>query len=116
MTKTEIEFLRNAGFTLAEIMAMVGPMQNNENQVAAAADQPAVSQQSAQIPLPEPTPAPADPQPALAPAAPPSLDNNPEMTRLLTQILAAVQAGNRQKAENPQPEKLSPEEIAGKLY
>ena len=113
MTKTEIEFLRNAGFTLAEIMAMAAPVQNDENQAAAAADQPAVSQQNAQIPSPEPAPAPV--QPAAAPV-PPAADNNPAMTEILNKILNAIQAGNRSSAQIAAPEIKSPEEIAGQLY
>lgn len=125
MTKAEIEFLRAAGFSIAEIMAM-NPVQTVET---ADADQPgsdAAAGQNAQIGAPAPSmlsaQAPEQPaQPAAAPAqtAPTqqaSTDNNPEMTRLLAQILAAVQAGNRSGAAMPTPEKKSPEEIAGQLY
>ena len=127
MTKAEIEFLRAAGFSIAEIMAM-NPVQNDG---PAAADQPGsgtAAGQNAQTETPaQPAPSaqapeqPAQPaagpaQTAPSPAAPPATDNNPEMTRLLAQILAAVQAGNRSGAALPTPEKKSPEEIAGELY
>ena len=117
MTRQEIDFLRAAGYSIAEIMAMQ-PAQNAEPDPAGSQAQ---DQQSAQpaAPAPEPAPQaqPAAPTPAPAPAQPAPLpDNNPQMTELLTKILAAVQAGNRSAASQPTPEKLSPEEIAGKLY
>lgn len=113
MTRQEIEFLRAAGFSIAEIMAMQ-PAQNNAPDPAGS---PAPDQQPAQ-PAPAQTPEPKPAEPA-QPAQPVQLaqpDNNPQMTELLTKILAAVQAGNRSAASQPTPEKLSPEEIAGKLY
>lgn len=108
MTKEEIEFLRAAGFTLAEIMAM----QNDENKAAAPAGSAAEPQQTAQK-EPDPTPASA-PAAGTQPAA--AGDNNPELTKILTQILGAIQAGNRSGAALTTPEKKSPEEIAGMLY
>ena len=107
MTKAEIEFLRAAGFSIAEIMAL-SPVQSDET---AAAPQPASSAQAPEQPA-QPAAGPAQ----TAPAQPASTDTNPEMTRLLAQILAAVQAGNRSGAALPTPEKKSPEEIAGELY
>lgn len=117
MKKTEIEFLRAAGFSIAEIMAM----QPAGDQGAAPAQADPTAQAAAEQPAPETAPAtdpaPTQPAPAAAgaPAAQPA-DNNPEMTALLKQILAAVQAGNRSGAQMATPEKLTPEEIAGKLY
>ena len=110
MTRQEIEFLRAAGFSIAEIMAMQ-PAQNSEPDPVGS---PAQEQQPAQpAPVQTPEPKPAEPAQPAQPALP---DNNPQMTELLTKILAAVQAGNRSAASQPTPEKLSPEEIAGKLY
>lgn len=119
MKKTEIEFLRAAGFTIAEIMSMEPAPAGD--QTSAGDQQPAAAgdQAPAQTPAADPTPAAADPTPAAAPAqqAPAAQpDNNPAMTALLQQILAAVQAGNRSGAALPTPEKKSPEEIAGQLY
>lgn len=103
MTKQEIEFLRSAGFTLAEIMAM----------------QPAADPAPKPAPAPaepEPKPVPSDTPPAPAPAPSPSPDPQAAMIDRLDKILAAVQAGNRAVASIETPPKLSPEEIAGKLY
>ena len=117
MSKQEIEFLRASGFTIAEIMAM---------QPAGAVDQDPTPAPEPVQPAPAPAPEPAQPatQPAApapaqtpGPQTPPApLDNNAEMTKLLQQILGAIQSGNRSAATIPTPEKLTPEEIAGKLY
>lgn len=126
MTKAEIEFLRAAGFSIAEIMAM-SPVQSDETATVTQPGSDTAAGQNAQTETPaQPASgaqAPEQPaQPAAgpaqtAPAQPASTDTNPEMTRLLTQILAAVQAGNRSGAALPTPEKKkSPEEIAGELY
>ena len=115
MTRQEIDFLRAAGYSIAEIMAMQ-PAQNADPDPAGSKAQ---DQQTAQpsAPAPEPAPQPQAAAPEPAPAQPAPLpDNNPELTKLLTKILDAVQAGNRSAASQPTPEKLSPEEIAGKLY
>lgn len=118
MTKAEIEFLRAAGFSLAEIMAM-NPAQNAQENSSAASANPV---QNAQTPAPDPTPAPAQTPPSPAepatPAAAPAQDGDPQTAMLdkLDKILAAVQAGNRSGAAMPTPEKKSIEEIAGQLY
>lgn len=116
MKKTEIEFLRAAGFSIAEIMAMepapAGDQASAGDQQPAASGDPAPAQTPAADPAP--AAAPAQQAPAASPAAQP--DNNPAMTALLQQILAAVQAGNRSGAALPTPEKKTPEEIAGQLY
>ena len=105
MTKQEIEFLRAAGFTLGEIMAM--QPQNDTTPAPAPAPVPA---QPA-----EPAPAPAQPaEPAPAPA--PDVAGSAEVQKILGQILAAIQSGNRQSASIEPPPRLTPEEIAGKLY
>ena len=104
MTKQEIEFLRNAGFTLAEIMAM--------QPAADPAPEPAPA--PAADPKPEPAPVPSDPAPAPAPA--PSPDPQAAMIDRLDKILAAVQAGNRSGASLTPPAKETVEDIAGKLY
>lgn len=123
MTKAEIEFLRAAGFSIAEIMAMT-PVQSDETAAAPQPGSGTAAGQNAQTETPAQPAQPAPEQPAqpaagpaqTAPAQSASTDTNPEMTRLLTQILAAVQAGNRSGAALPTPEKKSPEEIAGELY
>lgn len=121
MTKAEIEFLRAAGFSIAEIMAMT-PVQNDEKEAAATAGSDAAAGQNAQIPIPKPTPDPAQTiTPPAEPAAPaatpaPAGDLQSAMLDKLDKLLAAVQAGNRSGAAMPTPEKKSVEEIAGQLY
>ena len=100
MTKQEIEFLRAAGFTLGEIMAM----QAQESPAPAEA-----------APTPAPAPEPK-PEPSPAPAPAPDVAGSGEVQKILGQILAAIQSGNRQAASIDPPPKLTPEEIAGKLY
>ena len=108
MTKAEIEFLRSAGFTLEEIMAMY-PAQNDENNAADPAGSTPPDNQNAQN---------AETAPAQAPAAPAQSAGDPQTAMLdkLDKILAAVQAGNRSGASVQTPEKKTPEEIAGQLY
>lgn len=123
MTKAEIEFLRAAGFSIPEIMAM-NPAHNAQSP---APDPTPAPVQNAQTPAPDPTPAPAQTAPAPAePAAPaaqatvpaqtPAGDLQSAMLDKLDKLLAAVQAGNRSGANIQPPEKKSPEEIAGILY
>lgn len=134
MKRNEIEFLRAAGFSIAEIMTME-TVQNDEKGAAAPAGSEPAAGQNAQTEPAQPAAAPAqtDPAPAApapaqtapaasadnnpaqtAPAA--SLDNNPAMTEILNKILAAIQSQNRADASIPTPEKKSPEEIAAQLY
>lgn len=124
MTKAEIEFLRSAGFSVAEIMAM-NPRQNDEkgNTAGGGSTPPAV--QTAQNPAPDPTPAPAQTPPAPAPAETPaqpapaqSAAGDPQTVIIdkLDKLIAAIQAGNRAGASVQTPEKKTPEEIAGQLY
>lgn len=108
MTKAEIEFLRAAGFSISEIMAM-NPVQNDENGQAATAGSAPVTAQNAQTPALDPTPTPA-------PAQTPAGDLQSAMLDKLDKLLAAVQAGNRSGAAMPTPEKKTVEEIAGQLY
>ena len=116
MTKAEIEFLRAAGFSIAEIMAM-NPQQNDENDDPARGGSTSAAGQNAQNAESAPTPAPAEPAtPAAAPAQTPAGDPQSAMLDKLDKILAAVQAGNRSGAAMPTPEKKSVEEIAGQLY
>ena len=121
MTKAEIEFLRAAGFSLTEIMAM-NPVQNAQTP---APDPTPAPVQNAQTPaLAEPAtpaaqtpPAPAEPAtPAAAPDQTLAGDLQSAMLDKLDKLLAAVQAGNRSGAAMPTPEKKSVEEIAGQLY
>lgn len=111
MTKAEIEFLRSAGFSIAEIMAM-NPQQNDENGEAAQAGSTPPAGQNAQNTEPAPTPAPAEPAPTQ------SAPGDPQAVILdkLDKLIAAVQAGNRSGASVQTPEKKTPEEIAGQLY
>lgn len=123
MTKAEIEFLRAAGFSIAEIMAM-NPVQNDKNGQAATAGSTPATAQNAQTPAQDPTPAPAQTPPApdepatpaAAPAQTPAGDLQSAMLDKLDKLLAAVQAGNRSGAAMPTPEKKTVEEIAGQLY
>ena len=124
MTKAEIEFLRSAGFSVAEIMSM-NPQQNAQENSSAASENPV---QTTQNPAPDPTPAPAQtppapatPAPAETPAQPApaqSAAGDPQTVILdkLDKLIAAIQAGNRSGASVPTPEKKTPEEIAGQLY
>lgn len=111
MTKAEIEFLRSAGFSVAEIMAM-NPQQNDENSEAASAGSTPPAGQNAQNTEPAPAPAPAEPAPTQAPAG----DPQAVILDKLDKLIAAVQAGNRSGASVQTPEKKTPEEIAGQLY
>lgn len=124
MTKAEIEFLRSAGFSVSEIMAM-NPQQNAQENSSAASGN---SVQNAQNPAPDPTPAPAQtppapatPAPAETPAQPApaqSAAGDPQTVIIdkLDKLIAAIQAGNRAGAAVQTPEKKTPEEIAGQLY
>ena len=127
MTKAEIEFLRAAGFSIAEIMAM-NPAQNAQENSSAASGNPVQTAQenssaasgnpvqTAQTPAQTP---PAQAEPATSAAAPAQTqagDLQSAMLDKLDKLLAAVQAGNRSGAAMPTPEKKSVEEIAGQLY
>lgn len=123
MTRAEIEFLRSAGFSIAEIMGMY-PVQNDEKP----AEQPAGSapserqnvQTEEQIPLTAPEqpeqPAPAQTAAGDQSAASPAGDQSAAILAKLDKLISAIQAGNRAGATMPTPTKESPEEIAGKLY
>ena len=122
MTKAEIEFLRSAGFSIFEIMAM-NPQQNDGKGVAAVAGSTPPAGQNAQNTEPAPAPAPTEPAPTQAPApaepAPaqtPAGDPQAVILDKLDKLIAAVQAGNRSGASVQTPEKKTPEEIAGQLY
>lgn len=112
MKKAEIEFLRAAGFSVAEIMSM-DPQQNDEKNEAAETGSTPPAGQNAQKTEPAPAPAPAEPAPTQAPAG-----GDPQSVILekLDRLIAAVQAGNRSGASVQTPEKKSPEEIAAQLY
>lgn len=114
MTKAEIEFLRSAGFSIAEIMAM-NPQQNDENGEAAQAGSPLPAEQNAQNAEPAPASAPAEPAEP-DPAQTPAGDPQAVILDKLDRLIAAVQAGNRSSASVQTPEKKSVEEIAGQLY
>jgi hypothetical protein len=114
MTKAEIEFLRSAGFSVAEIMAM-DPQQNDEKGEAAPAGSTSPDEQNAQNTEPAPATAPAEPAEP-APAQTPAGDPQSVILDKLDRLIAAVQAGNRSSASVQTPEKKTPEEIAGQLY
>lgn len=114
MTKAEIEFLRSAGFSIAEIMAM-NPQQNDEKGKAAEAGSTPPAGQNAQNAEPAPVPAPVEPAEP-APAQTPAGDPQTVILDKLDKLIAAVQAGNRSGASVQTPEKKTPEEIAGQLY
>ncbi len=111
MTKAEIEFLRSAGFSIAEIMAM-NPQQNDENSDTGRGGSTPPAEQNAQNTEPAPAPAPAEPAPTQTPAG----DPQAVILEKLDKLIAAVQAGNRSGASVQTPEKKTPEEIAGQLY
>lgn len=120
MTKTEIEFLRAAGFSLAEIMAME-PKQNEQKVSSAAPAIPVQNAQKTGDPQTAPAQAPAsagqEPAPAgqTTPAGQPTPDQSTAMLDKLDKILAAIQSGNRSAASIPTQTPQSPEEIAGTL-
>lgn len=111
MTKAEIEFLRSAGFSIAEIMAM-NPQQNDEKDKSAEAGSAPPAGQNAQNTEPAPAQAPAEPAPTQTPAG----DPQAVILDKLDKLIAAVQAGNRSGASVQTPEKKTPEEISGQLY
>jgi hypothetical protein len=96
MNKEQINFLLQAGYSIAEIMQM---------QPASAAD-------------PAPTPA-ADPEPTPAPAADPEPAADPTTTALLTavpQLTQAVQLGNIRGTGFPAPQPdRTVEDILGEI-
>lgn len=117
MTKTEIEFLRSAGFSIAEIMAM-NPVQNDEKDKAAEAGSAPSAEQNAQKDPATPDPAPAPATAPVEPAPAQSAAGDPQAVILdkLDKLIAAIQAGNRSGAAVQTSEKKTPEEIAGQLY
>lgn len=115
MTKAEIEFLRSAGFSIAEIMAM-NPQQNDEKGEAAPAGSTPPAEQNAQNTEPAPAPAPAEPAEPAPAQTPAGGDPQTVILDKLDKLIAAVQAGNRSGASVQTPEKKSVEEIAGQLY
>ena len=108
MNVQDILALVNAGFTRQEIMAMSQPE---------ADPQPADPQPAPADPQPEaaPQPAPADPQPAAdPPAADPPQPAGPGIADLLKELQSlreAVQAGNRNSAQQPEQARVSGEDI-----
>ena len=115
MKKTEIEFLRAAGFTLEEIMQFE-TVQNDGNEGGSSPGSQLEAGQNAQTAPAAPAQQPA--APAQQPAAPAQLpaDNNPALTDILNKILSAIQAGNMAAASIQTPAPQSPEDLAGKLY
>lgn len=123
MKKTEIEFLRSAGYSIEEIMAMY-PVQNAENKDGSSHGSAAVEEQNAQKEA-EPQNQPAE-QPAAQPATPsqspaggdqsaaPS-DQSAVILAKLDSLIAAIQAGNRAASNATPPVKQSAEEIAAQL-
>lgn len=108
MTKAEIKFLLDAGFSVEEIQGMSA----GQNAVNTA---PALSAAAPADPV-EPAPAPATPAPAASSPAPsPVAGDFTPMLEKLDKILGAIQSANRSAASVTTSTPMSPEEIAGQL-
>ena len=111
MNQEDILALVRAGFSRQEILAM------NQTQPAPADQEPKDPQPAPADPQPEaaPQPAPADPQPAAdPPAADPPQPAGPGIADLLKELQSlreAVQAGNRNSAQQPEQARVSGEDI-----
>lgn len=119
MKKTEIEFLRAAGYSIEEIMAMY-PAQNAEKEDGSSPGSALVEGQNAQkVEAPQNQPAEQPATPAQTPAAgdqsaAPS-DQSAVILAKLDSLIAAIQAGNRAASNATPPVKQSAEEIAAQL-
>lgn len=115
MTKAEIKFLLDAGFSVEEIQGMSAGQNAVNTAPALSAATPAEPVKPA-----EPAPVePAAPAPALstpAPAAPsPVAGDFTPMIEKLDKILGAIQSANRSAASVTTSTPMTPEEIAGQL-
>lgn len=109
MTKAEIKFLLDAGFSVEEIQGMSA----GQNAVNTA---PALSAAIPAEPVKPAEPAPADPAPAApAPVPSPVAGDFTPMLEKLDKILGAIQSANRSAASVTTSTPMTPEEIAGQL-
>lgn len=109
MTKEEIKFLLDAGFSVEEIQGMSA----GQNAVNTA---PALSAATPAEPVKPAEPAPADPAPAApAPVPSPLAGDFTPMLEKLDKILGAIQSANRSAASVTTSTSMTPEEIAGQL-
>ena len=107
MTKEEIKFLMDAGFSVEEIQGMIA----GQNAVNTA---PALSAATPAEPVKPTEPAPVEPA-APAPAPSPIAGDFTPMLEKLDKILGAIQSANRSAASLAIPTPMTPEEIAGQL-
>lgn len=107
MTKAEIKFLLDAGFSVEEIQGMSA----GQNAVNTA---PALSAAAPAEPVKPAEPAPVEPA-APAPAPSPVAGDFTPMLEKLDKILGAIQSANRSAASVTTSTPMSPEEIAGQL-
>lgn len=112
MNSSDVIKMLNAGFTREEILNMDAPAADPQ-------PAPAADPQPAQAPAVDPQPAPApaaDPQPA--PAAAPQPAPAPSWDRLLQEfadLKRAVQAGNRNAAQQPAPVTMDGETVLANI-
>lgn len=107
MTKEEIKFLLDAGFSVEEIQGMSA----GRNAVNTA---PALSAAAPAEPVKPAEAAPVEPA-APAPAPSPVAGDFTPMLEKLDKILGAIQSANRSAASVTTPTHMTPEEIAGQL-
>lgn len=107
MTKAEIKFLLDAGFSVEEIQGMSA----GQNAVNTA---PALSATTPAEPVKPAEPAPVE-SAAPAPAPSPVAGDFTPMLEKLDKILGAIQSANRSAASVTTPTPMIPEEIAGQL-
>lgn len=107
MTKAEIKFLLDAGFSVEEIQGMSA----GQNAVNTA---PALSAATPAEPVKPAEPAPVEPA-APAPAPSPVAGDFTPMLEKLDKILGAIQSANRSAASVTTSTPMTPEEIAGQL-
>lgn len=107
MTKAEIKFLLDAGFSVEEIQGMSA----GQNAVNTA---PALSAAAPAEPVKPAEPAPVEPA-ASSPAPSPVAGDFTPMLEKLDKILGAIQSANRSAASVTTSTPMTPEEIAGQL-
>lgn len=109
MNSADVIKMLNAGFTRDEIL--------NMDAAPAVDPQPAAAPQPAPAADPQPAPA-ADPQPTPAPAADPQPAQAPSWDRLMQEfadLKRAVQAGNRNAAQQPAPVTMDGETVLANI-
>lgn len=119
MNSADVIKMLNAGFTREEILNMDTAPAADPQPAPAAAPQPAPATDPQPAPAATPQPAPAaDPQPAQAPAADPQPAAAPSWDRLMQEfadLKRAVQAGNRNAAQQPAPVTMDGETVLANI-